>query len=149
VNSKDPLDLDEPLDDGLGEPPPPAPLFAGVPELMRKAAFAGLGALFMTEEGLRRTAAQLPLPKEALAALLAQAERTKDEVTRVLAEELRRFLHSEGLKRELAQIFSGMSLEVKARVRLVPDDKSSRPHRTQVKVTPGPGARVRRRKTPE
>jgi len=125
VNSKDPLDLDEPLDDGLG-------------------------ALFMTEEGLRRTAAQLPVPKEALAALLAQAERTKDEVTRVLAEELRRFLRSEGLKRELAQIFSGMSLEVKARVRLVPDDKSARPHRTQVKVTPSPGAaRSRKRKTPE
>jgi len=145
VNSKDPLDLDDmPL-----EEPPPAPLFAGVPELMRKAAFAGLGALFMTEEGLRRTAAQLPLPKEALAALLAQAERTKEEVTRVLAEELRRFLHSEGLKRELSQIFSGMSLEVKARVRLVPDEKSGQPPRPQVKVKPGPAARGRKRKTPE
>ena len=144
MSVKDPLDLDEPL----GESPPAVPLFGLVPELMRKAAFAGLGALFMTEEGLRRTAAQLPLPKEALAALLAQAERTKDEVTRVLAEELRRFLHSEGLKRELSQIFSGMSLEVKARIRLVPDEKSGPPRPPSVKVTPA-APRPRKRKKPE
>jgi len=142
VNSKDPLDLDEPL----GDLPPPAPLLGLVPELMRKAAFAGLGALFMTEEGLRRTAAQIPLPKEALSALMAQAERTKDEVTRVLAEELRRFLHSEGLKRELSQIFAGMSVEVKARIRLVPDEKASRAKRPSVKVTSG-APRHRRRKS--
>ena len=65
MSSKDPLDVEDPLD----ELPTASPLFGVVPELMRKAAFAGLGALFMTEEGLRRTAAQIPLPKEALAGL--------------------------------------------------------------------------------
>ncbi|MGO9831893.1 MAG: hypothetical protein ACLPJH_17300 [Myxococcaceae bacterium] len=145
MSSKDPLDLDEPL----GDEPPQAPFLGLVPELMRKAAFAGLGALFMTEEGLRRTAAQLPLPKEALAALVAQAERTKDEVTRVLAEELRRFLRSDGLKRELSQIFAGMSVEVKARIRLVPDEKPGPPSRPTVRVTPAPAARARKRKTSE
>ena len=49
-------------------------------ELMRKVAFAGLGALFMTEEGIRSLAGQLKLPKEALGFVLSQAERTKDEV---------------------------------------------------------------------
>src|SRR5678816_1690528 len=47
-------------------------------ELMRKVAFAGLGALFMTEEGIRSVAGQLKLPKEALGFILSQAERTKD-----------------------------------------------------------------------
>jgi hypothetical protein len=127
---EDPLDLDAPL----GDEPGNAPLL-GIAELMRKAAFAGLGALFMTEEGLRRTASQLRLPKEVLAAILAQAERTKDDVTRVLTEELRRFLRSEALKRELAQIFSGMSVEVNARIRLVPDGKPGQGTRPEVKVT--------------
>ena len=67
-------------------------------ELMRKVAFAGLGALFMTEEGLRSLAGQLKLPKEALGFVLSQAERTKDEVGRVLSEELRRFLRSDKLR---------------------------------------------------
>jgi hypothetical protein len=140
--AKDPLDLEE-----LGEVPPAAPFLGGVPELMRKAAFAGLGALFMTEEGLRRTAAQIPLPKEALAGLLAQAERTKDEVTRVLTEELRRFLHSETLKRELSQILAGMSVEVNARIRLVPDSKPEA-EGPKVKVTHVRQRRSRKRKTP-
>jgi hypothetical protein len=145
MSSKDdPLDTEDPP----GEMPTAAPLFGVVPELMRKAAFAGLGALFMTEEGLRRTAAQIPLPKEALAGLLAQAERTKEDVTRVLTEELRRFLHSERLKRELSQIFAGMSVEVNARIRLVPEDKSRPPGRPLVKVTHAPGPRPRKRKTP-
>jgi hypothetical protein len=143
VSSKDPVDAD-----GLPvEPPTTAPLFGAVPELMRKAALAGLGALFMTEEGLRRTAAQIPLPKEALAGLLAQADRTKDEVTRVLVEELRRFLHSETLKRELSQIFAGMSVEVNARIRLVPEDKTGKtPTQTTVKVTRPKANRTRKRK---
>ncbi len=144
MSAKDPLDLEDPL----GEAPPATPLFGVVPELMRKAALAGLGALFMTEEGLRRTAAQIPLPKEALAGLLAQAERTKDDVTRVLAEELRRFLHSETLKRELSQVFAGMSLEVNARIRLVPEDKAGHSARPQVKLTQARPPRARKRKPP-
>jgi hypothetical protein len=143
MDPEDPLDLEEPLD----ELPPSAPLLGLVPELMRKAAFAGLGALFMTEESLRKTAGQLRLPKEALTALLAQAERTKDDVTRVLAEELRRFLRSDALKGELAQIFAGMSVEVNARIRLVPDDKAKRA-RTDVKVTHVRTRRARKPKTP-
>jgi hypothetical protein len=143
VSRKAPLDFEDSLEAAAPSPP----LFGGVPELMRKAAFAGLGALFMTEEGLRRTAAQIPLPKEALAGLLAQAERTKEDVTRVLTEELRRFLHSETLKRELAQIFAGMSVEVNARVKLVPDGKAAASPRPLVKVTHARSSR-RRRKTP-
>jgi hypothetical protein len=142
VSSKDPLDAD----DALVEPPANATLLGAVPELMRKAALAGLGALFMTEEGLRRTAAQIPLPKEALAGLLAQADRTKDEVTRVLVEEFRRFLHSETLKRELSQIFAGMSVEVNARIRLVPTDKAGTPTQATVKVTGQRPNRTRKRK---
>ncbi len=143
MSAKDPLDLEDPL----GEAPAATPLFGVVPELMRKAALAGLGALFMTEEGLRRTAAQIPLPKEALAGLLAQAERTKEDVTRVLTEELRRFLHSETLKRELSQVFAGMSLEVNARIRLVPDEKPGQPGRPLVKASQT-RAHTRRRKPP-
>src|SRR5271170_3102026 len=144
MSSKNPLDMDDPLD----ELPTASPLFGAVPELMRKAAFAGLGALFMTEEGLRRTASQIPLPKEALAGLLAQAERTKEEVTRVVTEELRRFLHSKTLKRELSQIFAGMSVEVNARIRLVPDEKPRTSGRPLVKVRHSRSQRPRKSKTP-
>jgi len=106
-------------------------------ELMRKVAFAGLGALFMTEEGIRSVAGQLKLPKEALGFILSQAERTKDEVGRVLSEEVRRFLRSDKLRAEFLQLLSGMQVEVTTHVRLVPDPgrKPGEPARPRVEVT--------------
>ena len=108
-----------------------------VPEFMRKVAVAGLGALFMTEEGLRSMAGQLKLPKEMLGYILGQAEKTKDEVGRAVSEELRRFLQSEKLRDEVLKLLSGMTVEVKAQIRLVPaepDDKHE-PLRTKVAIS--------------
>ncbi len=107
-----------------------------VPEFMRKVAVAGLGALFMTEEGLRAMAGQLKLPKEVLGYILGQAEKTKDEVGRVVSEELRRFLQSEKLRDEVLKLLSGMTVEVKAQIRLVPAerDEKKEPLRTDVAI---------------
>ncbi|HET6980724.1 MAG TPA: hypothetical protein VFI53_01215, partial [Myxococcaceae bacterium] len=55
---EDSLDVDSP-EAGDGQRGP-------LVEVVRKVAFAGLGALFMTEEGIRSLAGQLKLPKEAL-----------------------------------------------------------------------------------
>ena len=95
-----------------------------VTEFFRKAAVASLGALFMTEEGVRSLAGQLKLPKEVLGFVVALAEKTKDDVGRVISEEVRRFLQSEKLREEFVKLLSGMSLEVKAQIRLVPDPSS-------------------------
>jgi hypothetical protein len=91
-----------------------------VPEFVRKVAVAGLGAIFMTEEGIRTLAGQLKLPKEALGYILSQAEKTKDEIGRVVSEEIRRFLQSEKLREEFLKLLAGMTVEVKAEVRLKP-----------------------------
>ena len=95
-----------------------------VPDFVKKVAVAGLGALFMTEEGIRSLAGQLKLPKEVLGFILSQAEKTKDEVGRVVSEELRRFLQSEKLKDELVKLVSGMTVEIKAELRLKPNPKT-------------------------
>lgn len=92
-----------------------------VPEFVKKVAVAGLGAIFMTEEGIRSLAGQLKLPKEVLGFILAQAEKTKGEVGRVVSDEVRRFLQSEKLREEFLKLLTGMTVEVKAEIRLVPD----------------------------
>ena len=131
--NEDPLDIDPPEAPDASGDVPRGPIV----ELMRKVAFAGLGALFMTEEGIRSLAGQLKLPKEALGFVLSQAERTKDEVGRVLSEEVRRFLRSDKLRAEFLELLSGMRLEVTAHVRLVPDAerKPGEPQRPRVEVT--------------
>jgi hypothetical protein len=124
---------DQDPDDFFDESPKGAGGF--VQEWMRKIAVGSLGALFMTEEGLRALAGQLKLPKEGLAYLLAQAEKTKDDLSRVLSEEVRRFLQSDKLRDELVKLVSGMTIEVKAQVRLVPNEQAQKPASSTPEVT--------------
>jgi hypothetical protein len=87
---------------------------------MKKAMMAGVGALFLTEEGIRNVVGDLKLPKEILSSLVIQADRTKQEVVRTLGEEVRRFLESAAVHEELHRLLSDVTIEVKAEVRLRP-----------------------------
>ncbi|RKH05234.1 hypothetical protein D7V97_24265 [Corallococcus sp. CA053C] len=124
-----------------------------VPDFVRRMAVAGMGAVFMTEEGIRSLAGQLKLPKEALGFILSQAEKTKDDISRVVTEEMRRFMQSEKLRDEFLKLLSGMTVEVKAQIRLVPSEKAEKeeaapppaepPHAKGKKAAePPPSARV-------
>ncbi len=95
-----------------------------VPELVKRAAVVGLGALFMTEEGIRSLAGQLKLPKEVLGFIVSQAEKTKDDIGRIVADEVRRFLQSDKLRQEFLKLLSGMTIEIDAKVRLTPSESA-------------------------
>jgi len=90
-------------------------------DMLRKAMVAGLGAVFMTEEGIRTYVKDLKLPKDVMGFVVGQAERSKDELFRVVGEELRRFFESAALRDELKKLMSEMTIEVKAEIRLRPD----------------------------
>lgn len=122
------MPTDDPLhDEPLEESPADDRGRGFVSDFVRRIAWAGLGAVFMSEDGIRRLASQLKLPKEALGSLLAQAEKTKDEVGRVVSEEVRKLLQSERLRDELLKLVSQMTIEVKAEFRLVPDRTKDTP----------------------
>jgi len=91
-----------------------------IPDVVRRAVLTGVGALFMTEEGLRNLVGEMRLPKDALSFLLAQAEKTRTEVARIVSSEVRRFLESETLRREVFKLLSSVTVEVNATVRLKP-----------------------------
>ena len=91
-----------------------------LPDIVKRAVLTGVGALFMTEEGIRNLVGEMKLPKDALAFLVAQADRTRGEVTRVVSQEVRRFLESETLRRELWKVLTSVTLEVKASIQLKP-----------------------------
>ena len=103
-----------------------------LPEFVRKMAVAGLGALFMTEEGIRNLAGQLKLPKEVLAFVLSQADRTKDELGRVISEEVRKFLQSDRLREEFLKVLAGTTLEIKAQLRLTSEPDAKGPAKLEV-----------------
>ncbi len=94
----------------------------GLQDALRKALLAGMGALFLTEEGARRLAREWKIPKEVIGYIGQQASGAKDEVLRVFSDEVRRFFESEAVRREFARALSSMVIEVKAEIRVRPTE---------------------------
>ncbi len=88
---------------------------------MKKAILAGVGAVFMTEEGARKLAREWKLPKDVIGFVGNQAHAAKDEILRAVGDEIRRFLQSEALRREFLNTLTDSTIEVKMEIRLRPD----------------------------
>jgi len=105
-------------------------------DVVRKTVLTGMGALFLTEEGARKLAREWKLPKELAGFLVQQAHGAKDEVLRVVGQEIRRFFESETFRRELLKLLEGMSVEVKAEIRLTEAPAGRKKPRVRVKRRP-------------
>ncbi|BDG06542.1 hypothetical protein [Anaeromyxobacter oryzae] len=142
----------DPMEAEADVTPPPGGARGLIPDVMKKALLAGVGALFMTEEGARKLARDWKLPKEVIGFIGQQASGAKEEVLRVFSDEVRRFLESEAVRREFWKALSAMAIEVKAEIRLVPAAEGGAP-RPEVKATVRPrrarGKAARRRKKAE
>jgi len=66
------------------------------------------------------------LPKEIVGYVLSQASGAKDEIVRVVSEEVRKFFESEAFRREFLRLLSSMSIEVQAEISLKPSTGARR-----------------------
>ncbi len=119
-----------PPDDDPLVPPPPGDEsgFRGsIADGVKKALLAGVGALFLTEEGARRVAREWKLPKDVAGFIGQQATSAKDELLRLFADEIRRFLESEAVRKEFWKELSGSTVEIHAEIRLRPAGEDAPP----------------------
>jgi hypothetical protein len=92
-----------------------------VPELVRKTFAAGLGAVFSTEEGIRKIARE-SLP-EVAGYIASSADGAKDKVFDVIARETREFLATLNVSEEIAKILTTLSFEIKTEIRFIPNSE--------------------------
>ncbi len=95
-----------------------------IPDVFRRAVYAGATALFTTEEGIRRLAAEFQLPRDVAAYLMTQATSSKDEILRIIGQEVRRFLETVNLSGELQKLLTSLSFEIKTEIRFIPNDEA-------------------------
>ena len=98
-------------------------LEALIPEMVKKTFAAGMGAVFTTEEGIRRITKDMSLPKDVAGYLANTAGNTKDELMRIVAREVREFLQTVNLSEEIAKMLTTLSFEVKTEIRFIPNDE--------------------------
>jgi hypothetical protein len=95
-----------------------------VPDIVRKTFYAGLGAVFTTEEGIRKLTSDFSLPKDVAGYLLNQADGAKDEVLRIVGREMHEFFERVNLSQELAKVLTQLSFEIKTEIRFIPNDEA-------------------------
>ena len=94
----------------------------GISDALRKALAAGVGAVFLTEEGIRQTVSDMKLPKEALHFLLSQGDSARKEMFQVVSKEVKKYLRSSDMERLLSGILEHFTVEVKAEIRFKTKD---------------------------
>jgi hypothetical protein len=95
-----------------------------LPDVVRRAINAGSSALTSTEDGVRRLVSEFNLPRDVAAYLMVQASASKDEVLRIIGEEVRGFLQNVNLSGELQKLLTSLSFEIKTEIRFIPNDQS-------------------------
>ena len=93
-----------------------------MPELVKKTFTAGMGAVFSTEEGIRRIAREVSLPDVA-GYVASTGVGAKDKVFEVIARETRDFLANLNLTEEIAKILTTLSFEIKTEIRFIPNSE--------------------------
>jgi hypothetical protein len=105
-----------------------------IPDIVKRTFYAGLGAVFTTEEGIRKIASDLKLPKDVANYLIQQAASSKDELFRVVGKELRGFLETVNISGELQKLLTSLSFEIKTEIRFIPNDEAVAGVKPEVKV---------------
>lgn len=93
----------------------------GLPDAVRRLIALGLSGVFSTQETIRQAVGDA-LPKEWVDFAADQSERTRAEFLERLAGELARTLETIDLARVMQQALEGRTLEVNARIRMLPDE---------------------------
>jgi hypothetical protein len=93
-----------------------------VPELVKKTFAAGMGAVFSTEEGIRKIAREVSLP-DVVGYVASSADGAKDKVFEIVARETRDFLSNLNLTEEIAKILTTLSFEIKTEIRFIPNSE--------------------------
>ena len=93
-----------------------------VPELVKKTFAAGMGAVFQTEEGIRKLARDVSLTNAA-GYIAHSADGAKDKVMEVIARETREFLANLNVTEEIAKLLTTLSFEIKTEIRFIPNSE--------------------------
>jgi hypothetical protein len=98
-------------------------LIGRLPEMVRSMVVLSLGGVFMAEETLRKATRDMKLPREAIDAILSQADRGKKELFDAVAREVGRAIREldpELLLRHFARDFE---IEIEGRIAFKPRGK--------------------------
>lgn len=108
------------------------------PDAFRKAVVSGISALFVTEENVRNLVSDMRLPKDAMSYVVQQTEKTRREMFRVVAHEVKGFLRNADVTGEMRRALIGLKVQVRAEIKFS-EDKPDISMKSRLKRRKRPG----------
>jgi hypothetical protein len=94
---------------------------SGISDAVKRAVSTAIGAVLLTEEGIRHAVSDMKLPKEAVSYVVQQTEKSRREVIRLITDEVKTFLGRLDVAGEVRKALRGLKVEVTASVRFTDD----------------------------
>jgi len=114
-----------------------------LPDVMKRAFYTGLGALFLTEDGIRRQLSELKVPKDVVGYVASQSSKSKEELFEAIAREIAKIFQDVQAEDVVRTALSGMKMKMNIEVEFEPageEGSGTRPKvrfRTQTKAKSG------------
>lgn len=93
-------------------------------DAVKKVFAAGVGAAFMTEEGVRGYLSELKLPKEVLSLVLQGANHTKDQLTQKVTQEVMGIIQKIDFVKEFSKFAETHKFKISAEIEILKKDDS-------------------------
>ncbi len=95
----------------------------GLSDIIKRVVSIGVGGAFMTEEAVRKILDDLPLPKDIVTGLIANAKNAKGEFVDGIREEVRSYLSKVDPEQLVDRVLQKYDIEVEARFKFSPKTK--------------------------
>jgi hypothetical protein len=93
-------------------------------DILKKVVNTGISAAFMTEDAVKGMLSDLPLPKEMVSGLLANAKGTRDEFISSVKTELKTYLDKIDISKEVDRVLDNYDLDIQANIKFNKKKKS-------------------------
>lgn len=97
----------------------------GLGDIIKRVVSVGVGAAFMTEESVKNLLGDLPIPKDVIAGLVTNAKGAKEEFTKSLREEFRKYLTKLDTEKLIDYILQNYDVDVNANFTFKKKDSDS------------------------
>ncbi len=103
-----------------------------ISDIFKKVINTGVSAAFMTEDKVKELIQDLPLPKEMVNGLLANAKNTKDDFITSVKGELKSYLDKIDISKEIDRVLDNYDLDINATIKF--NKKKKSPTKTTAKA---------------
>ena len=93
-----------------------------VPDIVKRTLSVGVSGFLLSEDGIKGLVSDLKLPKDVVTFLLAQSEKTRQEIARIFAEEVREYLENNDVAEIARDFVEDMNVEITTTVKFTYED---------------------------